>query len=79
VEAGHSLLLEFSNTERDFALGFECGRTWAILDGCDDPFDCEMHVENAEMILRLAEATGRTVQSQEHDETWLTVQFSERA
>lgn len=78
MSEGHSLLLPFNSRSRKFALGFECGRTWAILNSSDEAFDCEMHVANAEMILRLAEASERTVHTEEHDDVWVTAYFSER-
>lgn len=78
TEEGHSLLLPFDNETPDFALGFECGRVWAILQATDDSFECEMHAAGAEMILRLAEATGRTVQTDEMTDLWVTACFSER-
>jgi hypothetical protein len=74
-EPNYSLLLEFDNESNDFTLGFECGRIWAILQLREEPFDCEVHAENAEMILRMAEATNRSVQSKELGDGWLTVMF----
>lgn len=76
---GHSLLLAFEDESREFALGFEIGRVWAILQASDDSFECEMHVAGAEMILRLAEATERTVRVDEMTDVWCTAYFSERA
>lgn len=75
-EGGHSLLLAFDNQSRDFALGVEVGRVWVLLSATDDALDCEMHTANAEMVLRLAEATGRTVRWVEHDNTWSTAYFA---
>jgi hypothetical protein len=78
TDHGGSLMLEFANDSRDFALGFELGRVWSVLNTTDDPYDCEMHAENAEMMLRIGDATGRTVRWEEHNPTWATVYFSER-
>lgn len=79
MDAGHSPLLYFTNETPDFSHGFECGRVWGILMSMDDAFDCEIHCSNAEMMLRIAEATGRTLRWEEHDERWSTAYFSERA
>lgn len=73
----YGLLLEFDR-DGDFAHGFEVGRLWAILSDTDEAWDGEVHAVNAEMMLRLAEATERTVESEELGEGWLTVRFSER-
>lgn len=78
IAVGHGLMLEFDRNDRQFAMGFECGRIWAILSATDDEFDCEMHAENAEMIVRLAEETERTARSEDLGNGWLTVWFSER-
>jgi hypothetical protein len=71
------LLLEFDNPDPQFALGFECGRIWALLRG--DPgaeLSEYVHVTNLEMLLRLAEATGRTVRTEDVDETWVLATFA---
>ena len=72
---GFGLLLAF---DRNFTWGFECGRLWAILSESEEPWEGEVHTANAEMMLRLAEATERTVESEEIGDGWLTVRFSER-
>lgn len=75
----YAMLLPFDRDTTDFRDGFEMGRLWAILSTSDDPFDAEIHTTNSEMVLRLAEATGRSVTA--HDigsEGWLTAHFSER-
>ena len=75
---GHSLLLAFENESPDFSLGFEVGRIWSVLSQTEDNYEAEMHAANAEMILRLAEATERTVRTEELGDGWLTAYFSER-
>jgi hypothetical protein len=78
--AGHSLVLPFDSDDPRFARGFEAGRLWALL--CSDP---ESPVEelvrgsNAEMFLRMAEATGRGVSSEEVDDTWIQIRFAPAA
>jgi len=75
MDVGHSLLLEFDGRGREFAMGVEVGRTWEMLRHIAEAFDCEVHTTNAEMMIRLGEATDRTVYWKEHDGTWATVYF----
>lgn len=70
------LLLAFDHDDEEFSRGFELGRVWAILRASDDNFDCEMHAANAEMILRIAEATDRQVRTEELGSGWVTAYFS---
>ena len=73
---GHGLLLPFDTDDPEFARGFELGRLWALLRAEDGPLEDEcVHVANAEMVLRVAEATGRGVCSEELDEHWMAVAF----
>lgn len=66
----------FDSDDSEFARGFEAGRLWALLrERPSEPVEEYAHAANAEMLLRLAEATGRTVQSTELDDGWLAVQF----
>lgn len=78
-EGTYGLLLAFDREHPDFALGFEVGRLWAVLSATDENYEAEVHAANAEMILRLAEATERTVHTDELGDGWLTAHFSERA
>lgn len=75
---GHSLVLAFDTDLPEFARGFELGRLWEQVDGADpaEGVDQLVHTSNAEMVLRVAEACGRTVESEEHDGVWMTVRFS---
>jgi hypothetical protein len=71
------LLLEFDTHDPQFARGFECGRVWALLRA--DPFgevSEYVHATNLEMLLRLAESTGRTVRTEDVDDTWVLATFS---
>jgi hypothetical protein len=73
---GHSLLLPFDTDGAEFARGFEAGRLWTLLrEQPDEEFEANVSVENAEMVLRIAEATGRSVQSEELGCGWLHVNF----
>jgi hypothetical protein len=73
---GHSLLLPFDTDSPEFARGFEIGRIWALLrTNPDEPVEEYAHAANAEMLIRLGEATGRRVQSEELDSGWLLVSY----
>ena len=53
-------------TRPEFARGFECGRLWALLRAePDEEVEEYVHAENAEMLLRMAEATERHVQTED--------------
>ena len=74
----YSLALAFDTDSPDFARGVEIGRLWEQLDRAHpaDMVEQVVHVANAEMVLRIAEARGRAVSSDEHDGTWMTVRFA---
>lgn len=73
-EDGHSLVLEFDTPGSDFVRGVEVGRLWAQL-ASDEPIVQQVHASNAEMLLRMAEATGRPLRADILDETWLLAHF----
>lgn len=76
-QPGHSLLLRYDTENPQFARGFEAGRVWGTLLADPERAITEtVHADNAEMFLRMGEATGRPVRSEELDETWLRVHFS---
>lgn len=64
----YSLALEFDTDDEQFARGFEAGRIWALLQYHERPVWITAHKTNAEMLLRMAEATSREVSIQEFDE-----------
>ncbi len=70
-----SLALAFDTDDAEFARGVEVGRLWELLRSEPGPVTETVHVVNAEMVLRIAEALGRDVVSEEHDPTWMTVRF----
>ena len=73
----YGLALAFDTNSPEFARGVEIGRLWEQLHACpEQEVDQLVHVANAEMVLRLAEACGRTATSDEHDGTWMTVRFA---
>jgi hypothetical protein len=72
---GYACALEFDTEATEFVRGVEVGRLWEILKYNPDPIEELVHASNAEMILRMAEATGRSARSEELDDTWLLVSF----
>src|SRR5262245_52756517 len=74
-EAGHMLLLAFDSESPEYARGFEAGRIWALLREADDDVEVEVHATNTEMVMRMAEATGRVVAGEVLDGTWTRVRF----
>jgi hypothetical protein len=71
-----TLLLPFDTPDAEFARGFECGRLWALLRADPDAEIAEyVHAVNAEMLLRLGEATDRAVRTEDVDETWVLATF----
>lgn len=72
---GFTCALQFDTSASEFVRGVEIGRLWETLKLETGPIEEYVHATNAEMVLRLAEATGRAVQSEDLDETWLLVTF----
>ncbi len=73
---GFACLLPFDTDDPEFARGFEAGRVWAELNARpDEAVEQVAHISNAEMFLRIGEALGRPVQSEELDDCWLTLFF----
>ncbi|MGA2455259.1 MAG: hypothetical protein ABSG93_17240 [Solirubrobacteraceae bacterium] len=73
-EIGHSLALAFDTPGADFVRGVELGRLWERLKS-DEPVVEQMHASNAEMLLRIADSTGRQLKTETLDDTWLLVHF----
>lgn len=61
-------VLPFESDDPEFVRGFECGRIWALLAQHEQPLKVLAHKSNAEMLLRMAESTGRPVQTEEMDD-----------
>jgi hypothetical protein len=75
---GVSLLMAFDTDDPEFARGFEVGRLWEQLRAAPDcePLEGELvHAANAEMLMRLGEATGRQARAVDLDGHWLEVSF----
>jgi hypothetical protein len=73
---GHTCLLQFDTDDAEFVRGFEAGRLWALLRATDDEVVECIHASNAEMAMRLAEATDRSVGATELENDWLEATFS---
>lgn len=78
MDEGHALALAFDSNSEEFVRGVEVGRLWEMLQREDELEEQVVHVSNAEMVLRLAEACGRTVRSDELDGHWIAVRFGRR-
>jgi hypothetical protein len=70
----HALVLPFDTAGSDFSRGVEVGRLWEQLKS-DEPVLEQLHASNAEMLLRISEATGRPLRADIIDDTWLLVRF----
>jgi hypothetical protein len=73
---GHELLLPFDVDDPQFVRGFELGRLWQRLRTEDGDVAETVHATNLEMLLRLGEATGRPVQTEDLGETWVLATFA---
>lgn len=74
---GHGLLLAFDTNDPCFTRGFEMGRIWALLRAFPDEAVSEYaHAANGEMLLRMAEATGREIRSEELGGEWMVAFFT---
>jgi hypothetical protein len=71
-----AVLVEFDSEHPEFARGFEVGRLWTLLrERPHEVVEEHAHGANAEMLMRLGEATARQVRSEELGEGWLLVTF----
>ena len=69
---GHGLILAFDSDDPEFARGFEAGRLWSQLRGCPGQPVIELvHARNAELVFRMADATGRSVRGEDIGDDWL--------
>jgi hypothetical protein len=73
-EHGFSPLLAFDTSGLDFVRGVEVGLLWERLKS-GEPVMEQVHASNAEMLLRMSEATGRPLTAEILDDTWLLVEF----
>jgi hypothetical protein len=71
----YALVLPFDTDNPEFIRGVEVGRLWENLKAEPGPYEATVHLSNAEMVIRIAEAQNRTVESEELDDTWMNVKF----
>jgi hypothetical protein len=72
----YALALAFDTDNPEFARGVELGTLWQRLRSDEGAAEATIHVTNAEMALRVGEALGRSVVSEECDDGhWMVVQF----
>lgn len=72
----YGLALAFDTNDPEFARGVEVGKLYEYLRwNPGEEFEQVVHLSNAEMVLRIAEALGRPVVSEEYDGTWMAVTF----
>lgn len=77
--SGYQPVLAFDTDDPQFARGVEIGRLWEMLRNHDDEFVQEIHATNAEMVLRMADATGRSVEAEEMDgDVWMLLKVESR-
>jgi hypothetical protein len=72
--AHYALALEFDTDSPDFVRGVEIGRLWEQLK-TDQVVIQGVRTDNAEMVLRIADATGRPLHCEELNDEWLRVTF----
>lgn len=69
-------VLIFVDESESFVLGFEGGRIWAALKENEDAQMFTIHGGNAELMLRIAESTGRALTwAETTDPLWSTAFF----
>jgi hypothetical protein len=73
-ERGYSMALELDTPGPDFVRGLELGRLWEQLKS-HGPVEVHVHASNAEMLLRIADSTGRALRTDILDDTWLLAHF----
>jgi hypothetical protein len=71
------LTLAFDSDDPEFCRGVDVGRMYELLHAlpAEETLDFTCLGWNAEMILRLAESFGRSVESEETRDDWLNVTF----
>ena len=72
---GYNLILAFDSDDPEFRRGFEAALVyrdaWELERGTE--FERQIHANNAEMVMRIAEATGCTFSAQEAEGDWVSV------
>lgn len=66
----YGLVLPFDSDDPEFTCGFEAGQIWTRLEA-GKPFECYLHPENSEMVMRMCEARTATFTAEAAGEHWL--------
>lgn len=75
MSEAYELVVAFDRIGEDFARGVEVGMTQQRLRSEPLPLSATMHVTNAEMAIRMAEAKGCPVRAEPLSDEWLAVYF----
>lgn len=77
----YELVLSLDGYSHDFVMGFEMGRLWEQFRN-DEPFEQTIHAQNIEIVMRMAEATGRVMYVEDlegaHGE-WISIEVDKRS
>lgn len=73
-EESYELLLPFDTDDPEFVRGFEAGKVWASLNA-HERTEFTIHATNLEMALRIGEALGMSVVSEDVSEDFVDVRF----
>jgi hypothetical protein len=69
------LVCPFDSDHPEFTRGFELGVLWERLKK-PGPFEATLHATNAEMVMRVAEAAGRSFSGEDIGDDWVSVRFA---
>jgi type IV secretory pathway ATPase VirB11/archaellum biosynthesis ATPase len=69
------LICPFDTDDPEFVRGFEIGVLWERLQS-GEACEVTIHATNAEMVIRLAESTGREFCAEDMGDDWLCVCIS---
>lgn len=69
-DAEFGLVLAFDTDDPEFTRGFEAGLLWERLER-DGEADQLIHAENAEMVMRIAEAKGLRFSAEDLGDGWM--------
>jgi hypothetical protein len=70
-DAEYGLVLPFDTDEPEFTRGFEAGVIWERTE--NGPYEGLIHAENAEMVIRIAEAREMTFVGEDVGNDWMQV------
>jgi hypothetical protein len=70
-----NLIFPFDSDHPEFVRGFEIGALWERLKA-GGPCEATLHATNAEMAIRLAEATGRSFTGEDLGDDWVAIRFA---